>query len=154
MLEESEGFDLDVEVVAAVVCQESGGDTWSIRYEHGFFLRYVEDKPVENLIGYVPRPVPSLGTERRARATSWGLMQVMGQTARELGFDKRFLSELCDPGLGLHYGCMYLAKQLKREKNNYKNALLRYNGGGDPDYANKVFNHIKTGRTKVLLGSE
>jgi len=36
-------------------------------------------------------------------------MQVMGQVAREHGFEGKFLSALCDPALGLDIGCAALA---------------------------------------------
>ena len=49
----------------------------------------------------------SYRTERKDRATSWGLCQVMGQVARELGCKVRSLLELdqlCAPEVGLEYG--------------------------------------------------
>ena len=48
---------------------------------------------------------------RAARGFSWGLMHVMGQVAREAGFDTLFLSALCDPEQGLAVGCKVLRKK-------------------------------------------
>ena len=71
-----------------------------MRYEGAFRARYV-----------APLGLPA--TEEIARSISWGLMQVMGQVAREHGFDGRFLSALCDPDAGVSMGCVVLAAKLE-----------------------------------------
>ena len=86
-------------LVCAMCEQESAWNTYAIRYEPGFRTRYV-----------APLGLPP--TEEIARSISWGLMQVMGQVAREHGFDGKFLSALCDPALGLDIGCAALASKL------------------------------------------
>src|SRR5579864_8142933 len=79
---------LDPVLVCAVIEQESGWNTWSMRYEPAFFARYVASLYTNNKVS---------ASEAYARGYSWGLMQVMGQTAREHGFTEPFLSALCDP---------------------------------------------------------
>src|ERR1700689_4874121 len=69
---------LEPELVCAIVEQESAWDRWALRYEPAFYARYVEPQVVRGAIADE--------SEARARAFSWGLMQVMGQTAREHGF--------------------------------------------------------------------
>ena len=59
-------------LVCAVVEQESNWNTWAIRYEPLFFAKYVAPLYTNNKVG---------ATEAYARGMSWGLMQVMGQTA-------------------------------------------------------------------------
>jgi len=86
-------------LVCAVVEQESAWDAHAIRYEPGFRTRYV-----------APLGLPS--TEEVARSISWGLMQVMGQVAREHGFTRKFLSALCEPAAGLDIGCAVLAAKI------------------------------------------
>ncbi len=86
-------------LVCAIVEQESAWNTYAIRYEPGFRTRYV-----------APLGLPA--TEEIARSISWGLMQVMGQVAREHGFTGKFLSALCDPLVGLDIGCAALASKL------------------------------------------
>jgi hypothetical protein len=39
-------------------------------------------------------------------------MQVMGQVAREHGFNEKFLSAMCEPELGVSTGCEVLAAKL------------------------------------------
>lgn len=121
--EAARGFQLDPAIVCAVIEQESNWNLYAIRYEDAFFQRYVAP------IGLSP-------TEGRARAFSWGLMQVMGQTARELGF-KADIPQLCDPLFGILYGCKKLALCFKAT-GDARAALLRYNGGSNPAYPDQV----------------
>jgi soluble lytic murein transglycosylase-like protein len=139
---------LDAPFVCAVVEQESAWDAHAIRYEPGFRTRYV-----------APLGLPP--TEEIARSISWGLMQVMGQVAREHGFSGKFLSALCDPAAGLDIGCAVLATKLtirsgspSRESNANEGSLLSaagadvarglqlWNGGGNPDYAAQVLARV------------
>ena len=116
---------LDSALVCAIGEQESAWDAHAIRYEPAFRSRYV-----------APLGLPP--TEEVARSISWGLMQVMGQVAREHGFDGKFLSALCDPATGLDIGCAVLAAKLSAAAANVEHALELWNGGANPDYASQV----------------
>jgi soluble lytic murein transglycosylase-like protein len=116
---------LDPALVCAVVEQESDWDTHAIRYEPAFRSRYVA-------------PLSLSPTEEIARSISWGLMQVMGQVAREHGFAGRFLSALCDPPAGLDVGCTVLAAKIAAASGDVARALDLWNGGANPDYAAQV----------------
>jgi soluble lytic murein transglycosylase-like protein len=116
---------LDPALVCAVVEQESAWDAHAMRYEPGFRSRYV-----------APLGLPP--TEEVARSISWGLMQVMGQVAREHGFSEKFLSALCDPAAGLDIGCAVLAAKLSAAGNDVTRALDLWNGGANADYASQV----------------
>jgi soluble lytic murein transglycosylase-like protein len=65
-------------------------------------------------------------------------MQVMGQVAREAGFDALFLSALCDPEQGLAIGCKVLRKKFDAMAGDTTRALLAWNGGANPTYAAQV----------------
>jgi len=146
--------DIPSTILAAVVLQESGGDPLAIRYEPRFFQTYLVGATRHTLAGFVPNPNQcSFQTELRARAFSWGLMQLMGQTAREQGFDGVFLSGLLDISTNLSIGAKYLAKKVKHKDGNMEAALLAYNGGGNPIYPQEVMAHIDTGAVSLLLGS-
>lgn len=131
-------------LVRAMVMVESGGDTFATRYEPGFFEKYVRND------GSVKAFAPcSLQTERVMRATSFGLMQVMGQVARERGYLGPFLSSLCDPATGLQFGCLHLAAFRRRFAGlGWDAVCAAYNGGAgavrgqhefrNPDYPAKV----------------
>jgi soluble lytic murein transglycosylase-like protein len=117
------------ELVCAVVEQESSWNPCAIRYEPEFRDRYV------TALGLPP-------TEEISRSTSWGLMQVMGQVAREYGFKAKFLAELCVPVEGLDVGCTVLAAKLSAAGGDAAQSLLLWNGGGDRSYADRVLNRM------------
>jgi soluble lytic murein transglycosylase-like protein len=125
---------LDPALVAAVATHESSWNVWAVRYEPGFFSRYIQ--PLLN-----NGTVKTL-TDATMRSTSFGLMQIMGQTAREKGFTGSFLTQLCDPDVGMDYGCRKLAKCTTDHPNDVRGALLAYNGGSDPQYPDLVLQFI------------
>lgn len=130
--------NLDAPLVLAVIGQESGGDPYAIRVERGFWRRYGS-----SAIAIFRRTASSdddkWGTYPDLASTSYGLMQVMYVVAIERGMALRFPTQLCDPVIGIEAGCRHLRYCLDHTANNPTKALLRYNGGGDPDYPNKVF---------------
>lgn len=137
----AERHALPPELVAALVAVESGGNRWAVRYEPGFYELFVHDKR-----GIAAAPPCSLDTEKRGRAMSWGLMQVMGEVARELGFRGAFFTELCDPELGVEYGCRLLVRLRARFLADYgwPAVLAAYNGGpgavrGKDDFKNPQY---------------
>jgi soluble lytic murein transglycosylase-like protein len=102
--------------------QESNWDTYATREEPAFYRRYIQKK--------------HRGRESWQLAMSWGYLQVMGSTAREMGFEGRYLSQLCaEPALGLYFGVKYLLHQKERGDGSWAQALAAYNGGlgGTPD---------------------
>lgn len=121
--------ELDWVLVAAIIEQESGWNPWAMRYEPAFFAKYVAPLYTNNKIS---------ASEAWARAFSWGAMQVIGQVAREAGFNGRFLSELCDPVTGIAIGCKILKAKMVRTGNEETAGLLAWNGGGNPHYAVEV----------------
>lgn len=132
---------IDPALVIAVAQQESSLDTWATRFEPAFFNRYIASKPTVKLGGHWPKH-RSEATERNLRSTSWGLMQIMGQTARERGF-LGDLTWLLYPPIGAHWGCVQLARLLRNSKGDVNAALLAYNGGGNKRYPNEVLGRIK-----------
>src|SRR5258708_3529931 len=120
---------LDPSVICAVVEQESAWNPWAMRYEPAFFTKYVASLDTNNKVS---------ATEAYARGFSWGLMQVMGQVARETGFDALFLSSLCDHEQGLALGCKVLRKKFDAMAGDTTRPLIAWNGGGNPTYAEQV----------------
>lgn len=118
------------ELVCAIVEQESAWDPWAVRYEPAFYARYVAPQLARGAIAEEG--------EARARAFSWGLMQVMGQVAREHGFAGASLAALCDPAACLAVGCRILAAKIAAAEGNVARALQLWNGGANPDYATAV----------------
>jgi hypothetical protein len=117
------------EILCGMLDRESTDSPWAVRYEPGFLARYVMPQYKAGKIDL---------TETYTRAMSWGPLQIMGQTAREFGFDGKYLTELCDPPVGIEWGCRKLAACLKRTDGNIDAALEMYNGGANPNYAGEV----------------
>lgn len=115
--------DIPAALLRAIVHIESSGNPFALRYEPAFLATYIDKD--------VPCYGASLQTERIARATSWGLMQVMGQVARELGCTDPFLSVLCHPATGIEYGCKQLARLKKRHyaAHGWPGVIAAYNAG-------------------------
>lgn len=124
-------YGLEGSLICAIIEQESDWDPWAMRYEPAFFRRYVEP--------LISRSELS-ATEANARATSWGLMQVMGQIAREAEFAGVFLSLLCKPQEGIDVGCRVFAGKVAAAAGSIEKALQLWNGGAAPDYAGEVLN--------------
>ncbi len=131
------------DVLACIVWQESRGDYLAARFEPRFYTRLILPKSAKQLSGYVPSPIPTLDTEKVMRSTSYGLCQMMGETARWFGKLKcNYLDvALRDPALSVDLGAGYLAWLLKKRYNNYEQALRMYNGS--VKYAPLIFDHVK-----------
>jgi hypothetical protein len=134
-------WGLSPDLVCAVCEQETGNrcpdprtgqeawNPWAIRYEDAFYHRYILPLLDHGELRDI--------TEARARSFSWGLMQVMGQTARESGFAGN-MAQLCDPAVGLETGCRVLAKKLAEAQGDIVRGLLFWNGGSDTTYPTSV----------------
>src|SRR5271169_1568750 len=120
---------LEPALVCAVIEQESAWNPWAVRYEPGFLSRYIAPLYTAGKLS---------ATEAYTRAMSWGLMQVMGQVAREFGFNESSLSELCDPAAGIEFGSRILAVRMARAKGDAPAALLAWNGGANANYPAEV----------------
>ncbi len=90
-------YNLYPDLVEAHVMTESSGKPNATRYEPAFFKTYIKKLGIDNEV------------ERTGRATSWGLLQIMGQVARELGYQGSW-EGLMDPMVNLEYGCKKLSK--------------------------------------------
>ena len=124
---------LDPALVCAVVEQESAWNPWAVRYEPDFLARYVA--PLYNA-GKIS------ATEAYTRSISWGLMQLMGEVARELGCAAPSLAQLCDPATGLEFGCRQLRAKLDASTGDPTRALLAWNGGANQNYPAEVLARV------------
>lgn len=136
---------LDPALVCAIVDEESNWEANTFAMDAEFLARHVR------LLRQVMLPTEAIG-----RSTRFGLMQIYGQVARELGFLNTFDS-LCNPTVGLIWGCRHLAglmrqvreeaKQQNSESNTadpvseldiVRGTLVRWNHSSDKKYADRV----------------
>lgn len=136
----SDKYALDKNFVASIVITESSGNPLATRYESHY-------KWLVNPRGFAENLGISEITEETHQKTSWGLMQVMGGLARDLGYKKHIVNLCRDPEIGLDLGCKYLKQQLERY-GTYEKAIAAYNAGSvrmkngfyvNQQYVDKVF---------------
>ena len=122
--------DIAPGVVAAMVQVEAGGECAAFRPEEGYpWLYDIVRGPIRSAAPDVYL-TPIKGETSRAelwgQRISWGPLQLMGATARELGF-RGWFPELCGPK-GIEYGVRYLAKLYLRH-GSWDDAIAAYNAG-------------------------
>lgn len=120
---------LDPALVCAVCEQESSWNPDAQRFEPAFKKRYVD-------------PMGLSEPEATYRSTSYGLMQVMGEVAREFGLVAEIPSSLCDPATGLSIGCKVLKHKLVAHPASISEGLLAYNGGSNAAYPIQVLSKV------------
>jgi soluble lytic murein transglycosylase-like protein len=116
------------QLICGIVEQESAWDVLAIRLEEDFYRHYIRPMVESGQI------TPSEGA---LRATSIGLMQVMLESVREIGYTGTF-DDLAIPGTNLEWGCRLFAAKLAHAEGNVNRALLLYNGGTSPNYPSEV----------------
>ena len=150
----AKSFGMEQGIVLAVIWQESGGNPWAYNPEprYRWYWNVKANKPFRTLTPEEiasespPADFPCLvgdpDQEWWGQEASWGLMQVMGAVARERGFRGSYLTQLCEPEIGVQIGCLHLQHHLLAT-NDRRAALLRYNGGGNPKYPDEVLAKMK-----------
>ncbi len=108
------------EMVLAIIAVESGGDSHAARMVPTY--PYTMPQAV--------RPATcSLDTELSLQRMSLGLMQVMGATARSVGYEG-WLTGLVDPKTNIEIGIAYLASLMSRYGGQGHDAVIAaYNAG-------------------------
>jgi len=135
-------------IVGAIVMQESAGNTSATRYEENYRWLLHPDR-------YSSMNNISRMTEVNQQKTSWGLMQVMGGVARELGFEGP-LVDLCKPEIGIDLGIKKLMQLKEKYKDNINDVLASYNAGSprllaSGDYVNQYYVNSVNKYIKELL---
>lgn len=140
-------------LLAVAVCEvESAGDNYAMRYEPNWKYAFEVEKFAKlNRI--------TAETERQLQCFSFGLMQVMGTVARELGHMGP-LVKLTDPYIGAKYGCLKLAK-LSAVLKSTDDVIAAYNAGSpkmtadgkyvNQHYVDKVNSYLKPVITTVSV---
>ena|SRR3990167_899059 len=137
-------YHLEPALVAAIIVKESSGNGCPPRYEPNwkYFLR---------IPYFANKAGTTVETERQGQMHSWGHMQIMGGTSRQLGFEGSF-PELCLPENGIEYGCKYLRSRMDNTETTeqavsaYNAGSVRYAPNGDfinQAYVDEIMEHYK-----------
>lgn len=136
---ECEAMGLNFDILASIVQVESSWNPWVTRYERNFVNVASPSK-------YCAKNKINRETEIILQQMSWGLGQIMGGTARFLGYEGP-LTVLVDPAINLHLTCEYFVRICKKY-NKVEEQLVAYNAGTviynqagiltDKAYADKV----------------
>jgi len=118
--EASSAFYIDWYLVASICYIESAFNKDALRFEPGYRWTC---KPEH----YARLHHITISTEKALQMFSWGLMQVMGGTVRDLGYDGK-LQDLLDPKTNLYYGCLYLKHKIELYS-KIEDAIAAYNAG-------------------------
>jgi len=110
-------YALPSDLLEAQVLVESSGMADAFRYEGDYYERYIQQNPAAAGHAYGP-----------LAACSFGLLQILLETAIEIGFTDR-PEILFMPRVGLNWGAKYLRSLLDWSGGDYPRALAAYNGG-------------------------
>lgn len=116
----AERYDIRPELIQAIIQVESSGNTYAVRFEPGYKWLHEVENSAQNVN-------TTIETERVCQQMSWGLMQLMGATARWLGF-KGPIPELTYPHFGIEWGCKYL-RNLFYRYHKEPDVIAAYNAG-------------------------
>lgn len=111
--------EIPVPLARAIAEVESAGGKYVYRFEPALYAQMSDMKVSDS--------------ERRALASSHGVMHVLGRNAKLCGIS---WPQLYVPRLGIDCGLKILSDCLTRNKGNFDRALICYNGGSE--YPNRV----------------
>lgn len=140
---EAKDWDLDWRVIDALIHIESSWNPVAMRYERNFtYFTSPERYAKQNRI--------TLDTEKVLQKCSFGLMQIMGGTARFLNYIGPLVG-LFDPETNIHLGCKFFA-QLAHEYTNVNDQIAAYNAGSVKRLANgQYFNQAYVDKVLAVL---
>lgn len=121
-------YRLPAALIAGVIQQESVWEPWAERTEPAY-LRKPSIRRAARTWSADHNGIPSYQTELGDRSRSMGLMQPMGELAREQGFADRYLSALFVPANSIDQGAKLLKKLLVKYHNDTLAAISAYNQG-------------------------
>lgn len=137
---------IDPILISAIIYQESSFNTDAVRFEPKL-------KMASYPYSYAGKLQITMETELNFQHCSWGLMQVLGVKARELGFDAP-LHLLCNPYNGIEFGCRVLDKLFKRY-DKIDMIIAAYNAGsalpsGNPNQSFVNQEYVDSVKAKIL----
>lgn len=117
---EVEGTKLSAPLLEAIISVESSWNPWALRLEKDF--SYVVDAERHARFSQI-----TVETERTLQRMSFGLMQLMGGTARSVGYVGP-LAVLLDPEVNVHWGARYF-QRISQQYPMVSDQIAAYNAG-------------------------
>ena len=132
---QSKKFGADPQIIDAIIITESSYNPYAIRYESEF--KYTSKSLAFAKLNHITNATEIIGEK-----ISWGLGQIMGGTARELGFDGP-LPLLCEPELNIEL-MIKLIQQLEGKYSKLTDVIASYNAGAprktiSDSYRNQIY---------------
>lgn len=142
--EKSRQADLPPEMILAIIETESDGNPYAATYHANYSWINMQTK----------RPADCHpNTESVHQRMAWGLMQIMGAIARDMGFEG-WLTELTNPEINIAIGMKYLASLAKKymESHGIDGVIAAYNAGSPKKTADgKYRNQAYVDKVKSLM---
>lgn len=134
--EEAKAAGISARLIAAIITIESAWNPWAMHLETRF--RYLM-----NVANHAQATHTTIETERELQKMAFGLMQLVGGTARAIGY-KGPLTLLLDPEVNIHWGSRYLRQIRVHYPNNVRDQVAAYNAGsvrldGAGRYVNQAY---------------
>lgn len=140
---------LDLDAIARAVKQveSSGGIDKRSRYEPGFERRYGKTWVSQGDRAFRQTMLKQFGP--KVVYASHGPYQIMYPVAVELGF-RGTPDQLAEETTNRQYFEKKFMRDYRATKGSIEKTLLRYNGGGDPTYPQRVLQHLNQSAAPVL----
>lgn len=120
----SKVYSIEIALIRAICSQESENNNFGLRVEH----HLKKAKWYKNTLAFLKKE-----EVKDYHYCSFGYMQIMFGTARHIGYLGKPFS-LCNPELGIKWGCKFLARLIKRFKGNIWDSVAAYNQGNNRFY--------------------
>jgi hypothetical protein len=142
------GYSFDPILITAICEQESSYNPQAVRLENGFLVRYLSKSTLSPII-------------KALFATSFGLMQCLGQSLREIGYItnpsaivntvQQLDLFLGNPAFQIEWGMKWLDQKRKHAGDDPESFLQAWNGGGDAQYSRKVLDRFERLKIELIL---
>lgn len=119
-----EFLKIDKNLLLAFCYVESAGSRYAVRLEPAYYEKKKSLMPKS----YADKNKITLETEIVLQCMSWGPMQIMGYTARSIGFDDN-ITTLTDPYLGIFWAARFLQNLWIKQKMSIDDSISSYNQG-------------------------
>lgn len=121
VIKEAHANHINPRLLSAIIEVESGWNPAAMHLETNY--RYLR-----NVANFAHKTHVTVETERYLQRMAFGLCQIVGGTARAIGYEGP-LAKLLDPAVNIHWGAIYLGGLRERYPANERAQAAAYNAG-------------------------